>query len=720
MNVMNFLSRSLSNPGRLTLNRVIPALLFLLFATNIFSQSKKLWIETADNAYEKKDYATAAVFYHKVLDDTSVLRSYVIPYEPQLVNLKMKSLFKVPELKITHRKDSVNTVKETIVTGSTKFDFINYRLAQSYRLNFDYPHAVDQFKVCVDKKVYPDAPYYYGLSLMSLKRYQEALGVFDQYVTANAGTDSLIKSAMKKQNSCFFALDTLTGRKQIRVRMMDSLVFNRGTTSFAPMYYLSNNKIIFTSARRGGVVTDPEKQDSKYYCDLYFSTLDDTIWQRPVNFGRPVNTSLHEGAAVFTPEEIMLFTRWSDNNRSESFIYMARTLEGKFYEAMKLGMNINVPGYKAQQPFVTANGRTLFFSSNRPGGKGGFDIWTAHIDETGTIGEAKNLGAPINTDGDEITPFFHDISNTIYFSSTGLAGLGGLDIFKSSLNVDLDSAFQAPINLNSPINSSKDDAYYIQEKLGTKGFFASDREPCPSGHCYDIYEYLNEPIQFSLEGVVFDGETNDPIPSALVTIRDVHDGDEPFFVITNEKGEYSTPLKPHMEYFLKAQKTKYFGEAASKSTKGLTESTVLNQDFFLRKIPAGDIEIEGVEYDFNKFTLRPKSMEILDKIVAILKINDNLSIELSSHTDARGNDEYNMKLSQGRAQSCVDYMVSKGVPKTHIHATGYGETKPIIPESEIAKMVPKSEEFETAHQKNRRTAFRVVGESNINIINKTQ
>jgi OOP family OmpA-OmpF porin len=226
-------------------------------------------------------------------------------------------------------------------------------------------------------------------------------------------------------------------------------------------------------------------------------------------------------------------------------------------------------------------------------------------------------------------------------------------------------------------------------------------------------------LVFNLEGLVTDEATGNPIPSALITIRDVHDGDEPFFVITDEKGEYKTPLKPHMEYFLKAQKSGYFGRADEVTTKGKTESELFTRDFVLGKIPEGDIEIEGVEYDFNQFTLRPKSKEILDKIVDVLKINDNLSIELSSHTDARGNDAYNLKLSQGRAQSCVDYIVSKGISKNKIKATGYGETKPIIPEAEINKMVPKSPEFEAAHQKNRRTAFRVIGESKINIINKT-
>ncbi|MBA2612238.1 MAG: OmpA family protein [Bacteroidetes bacterium] len=702
-------------------------LLLVLISSITFSQSKKLWTEIADDAFAKKDYATAAVNYAKVLDDTTVLRSYVLPYETQLVNLNTKALFKVPELRVTKRKDSTNIVKENLV-NSSKYDFIMYRLATSYRLNFDYKHAVDQYKKCVERKVYPDAPYYYAVSLMSLKRYSDALKVFDSYThpkpdstgtMPKPGTDSLIKLAAKKEKSCYFALDTLSPRKPIKVRMMDSLVFNRGSSSFAAMYFENDTRVLFTSARKGGVVTDPEKQDSRYYCDVYTSTIDDTIWQRPVNFGRPVNTSLHEGASYFTKDGVMLFTRWSENNKNEAFIYMARSIEGKFYDAMKLGTNVNLPGYKSQQPFVSADGTKLFFSSNRPGGKGGFDIWMAPIDGNGFIGEAQNLKEPINTSGDEVTPFLQDISNTLYFSSNGIMGLGGLDVFKSSLNVD-DSVYQFPINLNSPINSSKDDAYYVEDRLGGKGFFSSDREDCPSGHCYDIYSFVNAPIFFNLSGIVFDAETNDPIPSALVTIRDVHDGEEPFFLVTDEKGFYSTPLKPNLEYFLKAQKNKYFGQAASVATKGLTDSKDFEQDFFLGKIPEGDIEIEGVEYDFNKYTLRPKSMEILDKIVDVLKINDNLTIELSSHTDARGNDDYNMKLSQGRAQSCVDYIIGKGIAKKRIQATGYGETKPIIPEAEINKMVPKSEEFEAAHQKNRRTAFRVIGESNINIINKTK
>jgi OOP family OmpA-OmpF porin len=682
-----------------------------------FSQSKKVWLDLADEAYAKKDYANAAIYYTKVLDDTTVLRNYILPYEAQMINLKMNSLFKVPELNVTKRKDSTNMVKENLVQGS-KYDFILYRLAQSYRLNFDYSHAAEQFKKCVERKVYADAGYYYGQALMNQEKYQEALKAFDDYVQEKAGSDSLIALAAKKEAWVYFALDTLVPKKSV-VRMMDTLVFNRGTANFGVQYYLTDQKVIFTSSRRGGVVTDPEKQDSRYYCDLYSSELEDTIWQRPVNFGRPVNTSLHEGAGVFTPDEVMLFTRWSDNNRYEAFIYMARTTGGKFYEAMKLGTNINMPGYKSHQPYVTQDGRRLFFSSNRPGGKGGFDLWMASIDENGFVGEAMNLGEPVNTESDEITPFFHDISNTLYFSSNGHPGLGGYDIFKSSLNVD-DSIYQVPVNLNQPINSSKDDAYYVTSRLGAGGFFSSDRLDCEGGHCYNIYSYVNDPIKFDLEGHVYDESTNLPIPSALVTIKDVHDNDEPFYVVTDEEGYYKTELKANFEYFLKAQKSKYFGKSASVITKGLTDSKHFEEDFYLIPIPEGDIEIEGVEYDFNKATLRPKSMEVLNKIVDLLKLNDNLSIELSSHTDSRGNDEYNMKLSQARAQSCVDYLITHGISKKRLIARGYGESKPIIPQSEIDQMVKDSPEFEAAHQKNRRTAFRIIGETNLNLINSTR
>ncbi|MBA4242044.1 MAG: hypothetical protein C0448_15075 [Sphingobacteriaceae bacterium] len=679
----------------------------LLFATiilatvQVFGQSKRLWLKFADEAFFKRDYTTAIDYYTKSLDDTLILKEQVLPYEVQLVNLKIK------ESKKDTSKGKNSTAKKEISTS----DYITHQLAHSYHLNYDYPNAVKYFKVVVDNGSYPEDIYHYALALMNLKEYNKSMTILEKLLESSKN-DSLKKLVQKGISSCYFALDSNSNKKLIIVKKMDTTIFNAGTSNFAPMYWNSSTRLLFTSARKGGVILNPEKQDSRYLCDLYYTELKDTGWMKPINFGRPVNTGLHEGSSVITSDEIMFYTRWSDANRNEAFIYMAKMKDGLFYESYKLNETVNKPGYRAMQPYVSFDGTKLYFSSNRPGGLGGFDLYMCNIDENGFTGEAKNLGSTINTAKDEVTPFYHTISNTLFFSSNGHTGIGGLDIFKSSLNTD-DSIYAAPKNLGTPINSSKDDAYFILDRIQTKGYFSSDREDCPGGNCYDIYEFQNEPIFFDLNGTVTDYATGEPIISSLITIKDVANDEEPLFLITDEKGHYFTPLKENKQFFLKAQKKSYQASAASVTTKGLTETTHLLQDFVLDVIPGEDVVIEGIEYDLNKATLRPKSMEILDKIYDYLILNDNFSIEINAHTDTRGSDKANQILSQARAQSCVDYLISKGITKDRLLPTGYGEKKPLISDAEIAKLVPKSPEFEAAHQKNRRTAFRVMQESTL-------
>lgn len=673
---------------------------FILSSLGAFSQSKKLWLVYADEAYKKKDFASAINYYSKVLDDTTILDTYVLPYEVQIVNLPMKDL-----------KDTSKT-KNGKVTKVRKYDYILHQLAHAYQLNRDYDNAVVYFKKCMDKLVYTEDEYYYAVALMEKKRYKEAMAEFEAYSISSYKTDSLGKQAQHQMASCFFAEDSVNNsHKQIRVRMLDTAIVNKGSANFAPMYYGGPHKLIFTSARKGGVVNDPDKQDSKYLCDLWWVEKTDGVWQRPFNFGRPVNSGLHEGSGIVSVDEIMFLTRWSDNNRDEAFIYMAKMQDGKFFECLKLDKNVNVAGYKSINPYISFDGSRLYYSSNRPGGKGGMDIWYVDIDENGATSEPHNLGKPVNTPGDEVSPFFHHVSSTLFFASNGHAGLGGLDLFKSSYNVD-DTTYAMPKNMGMPINSSKDDAYLIMERTQSQGYFASDREDCVGGHCYDIYEFDNEPIDFDIEGVVFDAASNFPLEGALVTIKDVHGDMEPILLITDDKGHYFSKLNPEMEFYIKAQKKKYFADAASVATKGKTETTHFQQDFFLNMIEAGDIVIEGIEYDLDKATLRPKSMEILDRIIELMKLNGNLAIELNAHTDTRGSDAHNMALSQARAQSCVDYMISKGIAKERLIAKGYGETKPLISDAEIAKLATEDEK-ESAHQKNRRTAFRVIAEADV-------
>lgn len=677
-------------------------LVTILFATiQVFGQSKRLWLKYGDDAFLKKDYTTAIEYYNKVLDDSTVLSELVLPYEVQIVNLKTK------DFKKDTTKRAYNQPKKEI----SKSDYVLHQLANAYRLNFDYTNAVKAYKIIVDNGAYPEDMYNYAMTLLQVKNYNTSMFLLEILLDSSKN-DSIKKQIQKSISSCYFALDSNSNKKLIIVKKMDTTIFNAGTSNFAPMYWNSPNKLLFTSARKGGVLLNPEKQDSRYLCDLYYTELKDSGWIKPINFGRPVNTGLHEGSSVISSDEIMFFTRWSDNNRDEAFIYMAKMKDGYFYEAYKLSETVNKSGYKSMQPYVSFDGTKLFFSSNKPGGQGGFDLYVCNIDEKGLTGEAKNLGPIINTTKDEVTPFYHSISNTLFFSSNGHVGIGGLDVYKSALNTD-DSLYSMPKNLGTPINSSKDDAYFILDRVQTKGYFASDREDCPGGNCYDIYEFENEPITFDISGTVTNYVTSEPIVGALVTIKDVSGESEPMFLITDDKGFYSTPLRANAQFFLKAQKKSFQASSASASTKGLTETTHLVQDFVLDVIPEEDVVIEGIEYDLNKTTLRPKSMEILDKIFDYLQLNDNFSIEINAHTDTRGTDKANLILSQGRAQSCVTYLIGKGIAKERLLPTGYGETKPLVSDEEIAKFVPKSPEFEAAHQKNRRTAFRVMKESTL-------
>lgn len=703
----------------LTKKIILLAIAFSCF--NSYSQSRKQWMEEGDICYNKQDYPTAIAWYQKVLDDTTVLKtSSVLPYEVKTVNLKFKndSLKNSKESSKTVKAEPVGNTKsnkkETLKSKSPQ-NYVLLQLAHSYFQNSDYSNALATYKQCVDKNI-EDARYYYGLTLMNAKNYQEALAELDKYVNSGPANDSLSKLAQKKEAGCYLALDSSKVIKTMQVVLIDTTVFNKGNSSFGASYFKDSPKVLFTSARRGNTILNPKKEDAEYLCDLYVSELQDEKWSAATNIGLPINTNMHEGAA-FINDNAVYFTRWSDENPKEASIYKANNQAEKFFVPQKLDVAVNVKGYKSMHPFVTPDGKKLIFSSNRPGGKGGMDLWICDLSESGIPGEAKNIGSPINTAGDEITPFLHGPSGMFYYSSNGSTGLGGLDVYRSDYN-PVDNLFGIPVNLNAPINSSKDDSYFVMEKSGLKGFITSDRADCPGGNCYKLYEFSSKPVTFDITGIVFDGTTNEPMPNALITIRNVHDDDDIYYIPSDEKGNYFQTLKANSEYYIKAQKNKFLGDAASQTTKDKTTTTHFEQDFFLSKIPEGEIEIAGIEYDFNSAVLRPVSMQSLDKIVDLLKINDNLSVDLEANTDSRGNDAYNLKLSQARAQSCVDYLQSKGINVTRLKSKGNGETNPLIKEEEINKMKKKSPEWEAAHQKNRRTALRIIGESEIKVINK--
>ncbi|MFT6244951.1 MAG: outer membrane protein OmpA-like peptidoglycan-associated protein [Salibacteraceae bacterium] len=697
--------------------------IFLLALPMIsFGQSRQVWVHHADEYFEAEDFYSALLNYEKAWSDTIGLQEVTIPYEVVTSKLKLKD----------DKNREIDSTRKVPIK-----DYIQHQIAACHLRTFDYNEAVHHFEHTASFKSYPEDVYNFAVSQMNVKNHKEAVVLFEQYIKSNNYSDSLLRSAQLLIKGCFYAMDDNNFKKKIEVKMLDTNVFNSGMASFAPAFFGSEDKLMFTSARNGGVIFDPEVQQSEYLCDLYWTEKDlSGNWSRAINYGRPLNSAQHDASSSFNQlkrneeQSLIYYTKWNDENRLEQSIYFGRMVGMKFYESFKLPESVNVPGFKSINPFISLDEKTLYFSSNRPGGEGGMDLWKIELDETGNVvGEAINLGRPVNSELNEVSPFYHEPSSTFFFSSNGHNSIGGLDIFKSSYNQD-NKAFGTPENMGMPINSSMDDSYIIWDALMEKGYFASDRAPCENGHCYDIYEITNEPIIITLEGIAYDIETDEILPNTNLKFKDIN-STIPFenrTILTDAKGYYKIPMDKAQRIYIMATRKSYFAAAESVSTMPITRSTALIQDFYLGPIGEDEIELDGIEYGFDSSALRTRSKEVLDELCAFLQFNGNLVVEINSHTDSRGPTAYNRKLAERRAQSCVDYLISKGIPQERLVAKGYGEDspnflkdakkKPILDDSgeriylveKYIKSQPTEEVREEYHQRNRRTAFKVIGE----------
>jgi OmpA-OmpF porin, OOP family len=681
------------------MKRIIVSLFLIAFSISAFSQTKREWLAYGDASFKNEDYKSAISYYLKVLDKSTSV-DLVYPYTPKPY---------IPPRKIN--KDSLAKVeKDTlrIISNVSPLEqYATHQVADAYRLNRDYQNAEIWFKKSVENKPvdYPYERFWYGDALMKNKKYSAALIEFDRVMTDAEKKDStMFRLAQVKTAGCYLASDTAYVRNDIIVTELDTM-FNAGTSTFAINYYGDPNLVQFTSGRNGNTVGDSKKDadNAKYTADIYTLKKTEGGWTDLKKIEGPANSVANEGAGFLTLDRsFYYFTRWSTTNKNECSIYLSKLFNEKWAPAERLNDNVNLAGYKTMQPALSPDGSVLYFSSNRPGGFGKMDLWYVNIDEEGKpSGNPVNMGKMFNTAEDEVTPFFHYYTSTLYYSSNGLAGYGGLDVFRSTFNSD--SLWSAPRNMGKPVNSSKDDAYFVMERSQRHGFVSSDRKECANcneGACYKVYALDKEPNVYDLAGTVYNSDNNQVIPNALLTFKDIRGDKDPIYLITDSLGNYFTPLEESWELYIKAQKNKYFGDAGNISTLGLTESQHFIKDFFLSPIPAGDIVIPGIEYDYDKATLRPASKKILDDLVDFLNLNNNLSVEISSHTDNRGSDEYNMKLSTERAKSVVDYLILKGIKSDRLVPQGYGETKPMVVNAQT----------EEEHQKNRRTAFRPIKE----------
>lgn len=544
----------------------------------------------------------------------------------------------------------------------------------------------------------------YTSALSSFKTYKALMN--DSYYT-----DPQIKL-------CEEAISYLPAKSNIKIANLEQI--NSSASDYAPRLY-KNGAIVFTSARASSVGDLVQPWDNQKSSDLFFANKNKGIWEGVENFSEVLNTPLAEGIATFSKNfETVYFTRCDYLDLGNSFcrIFQAEADGDTWYEAGLLSIfsdSVNIG-----QPHLSADGQRLYFSSDAPFGYGKNDIYFM-IKNGAEWSQPYNAGFFINTEKDEVFPTT-DSKGNIYFSSNGKTGYGGLDIYKAAPDK---FAFAPASLLPYPINSGADDFSFIFIKEAVKGsqdmiiesaLFSSSRKGGKGND--DIYKYEKLFINFYVLDLSIiekkyenplNGESNvlgmQALPGAIVLMK----GQEK---ISPVDGKLKFILEAETDYKILISKTNYFNRSIEFSTKELRSTDSLTITIFkevaLEKIfPEKEIVIENIYYDYDKATLREESLPILDKLVSFFDENQDLKIEIGSHTDSRGSDQYNQDLSQRRAQSVVDYFIAKGVPSAQLSAKGYGESKLI---NECANGVECSEE---KHQKNRRTTFRVISAAGV-------
>ena len=617
---------------------------------------------------------------------------------------------------------------------------IFYRLGECYRLVADPQQSLQWYEKSIVAQYYkiePEVYYGYGMSLLELGRWDDAVTQFNKY-SAKGGDKAKAALAIKSAQDAASKKATKTRITVSNVVELNSEFFDYGLVFSGP------NEVVLSSARpsSAGSYKDPITGES--FMDLFTAKMDQKgKFGVPVPLPGVVNTMGNEGAACFNKDySDILYTSCS---YTSSKIYSAcdiaratRNADGKFLEVT----NLNIIDRNADdstvvgQPFLTSDGKYLLFASNMAGGKGGKDIWYIKYERNSSSWSKPVNLSVVNSKGDDMFPVIGP-DGTLYFSSNGWGGLGGLDVFKASKNGDM--SYDAPVGVDYPLNSSSNDFALVidPKKEGDKtfsGYITSDR---PGGKGKDdIYRFVEAGLDFSLVGTVYDKDSGAPVSGAEITLVGSSNSGDPvnLKVTTDAEGGFSfdkTKIASNYTYTLDVQKDKYIGTADRLSTVGLSASTNFAREYFIIPIPdptsrQGGIEMPEVRYDYAKSSLQVNaevnSKDSLNYLFDIMKNNPKLVVQLEAHTDARGADKDNQTLSQARAQACVDYLVKeKGIDPKRIVAVGKGETEPRIlkrdmsgfkkgeelTEAYINKLAGK-EQQEAAHQLNRRTVFRVL------------
>jgi peptidoglycan-associated lipoprotein len=539
----------------------------------------------------------------------------------------------------------------------------------------------------------PKAFLSYGNALLLSAEYSLAKSAFSEYLRRTGD-----KSVEKKIASCELAMSGKKSDIPYEVKNMEDI--NSPYSEFG--LAMVKEKLVFASSRIEEGSGRFDSYTGQGFSDVYEAAYDrgKTRWSRPAKVKGGINTKFNDGSFVFDQKTntgyFMQCNGESGKKENCSIFYSVYNEKENSWSSSKI-FDYSNSTYSIGHPAITSDANTLYFVSDMPGGLGGKDIWVIRR-LNGAWGKPENIGAPVNTAANEMFPYVSG-DTALFFSSDGHVGFGGLDIFYSRIN---GNALSAPVNMLMPINSSADDfSIVLTGKSLLEGYFCSNRQGGKGED--DIYSFNRAPIVLNAVGAIVDAATNKPVAKVMVYFKG-SDGTIDS-TLTDSKGGFNfRDLKPGLQYVVTAVKEGFFSDSKDLSTKGVKESmefskkTGVDLDFGLLRISKKEILIPNIHYDFNQAELKPESRVELDKLARILKETPSVIVQISAHTDEKGSDDYNMKLSQRRAENVVNYLISKGADKNRMVAKGYGETQPL----------KKNAQTEEDHQLNRRTTLKVI------------
>ncbi len=573
---------------------------------------------------------------------------------------------------------------------------------------YDEQFAAIARAVACDSTMYVTAYYHAGVALCNVGRFDDAMQWFDLYKRFS-------RNRRVKMNPDVWIAKAMAARRLIE-NPVDFVPVNAGDSinspydEYWPSLTLDESEMMFTvlvprdSALFAGSRLLP-RTSQNFQEDFYTSTRVDSVWmpRRPVV---EINTPYNEGAQALSADgNWMFFTACGrDDSKGSCDLYFSSKTRSGWTQPINVGSPVNTP-YWESQPCFSADGQTLFFVSNRPGGLGKNDIWYARIVGYAANGvplfdTPVNLGDSVNTAGDEASPFIHPDGRTLYFSSDGWPGVGKKDIFVSRRD---SAGWHTPQNIGYPINTARDETGLVINAAGTRAYFASEGIE-HRGRGRDIY-YFELPVAARptpvsyLKGHVYDRRTSQPLGAAISLIR-LADGVDQVRTASDEfNGQYMVSLPAGNDYALIVSREGYLFHSENFEMKQAAASSGPRIiDVYLSPlIPGEKVALRNVFFDTNSVELKEESCYELDKLVRIMTDRPNLVIEISGHTDNVGSAEYNRRLSADRARAAFDYLVSKGVPVRQLTHRGCGFDSPV-----------ESNDTEQGRARNRRIEAKVI------------